>query len=140
MPPALISHTSVPGSSPHGVRETEVVGDSLLLSRRQKEAPICPTDDEAAIPQRKSAKDKRSLDYIWRSGVAGGLAGCAVCGPTSDVDSRMRPYLLFLYVLTLFSSREIGQNSCCAARQSQDSLSIAQSSLCQIYGLLVWRG
>jgi len=59
------------------VRETEVVGDSLLLSRRQKEAPICPTDDEAAIPQRKSAKDKRSLDYIWRSGVAGGLAGCA---------------------------------------------------------------
>ena len=26
-------------------------------------------------------KDKRSWDYIWRSGVAGGLAGCAVGFP-----------------------------------------------------------
>lgn len=23
--------------------------------------------------------DKQSFDYIWRTGVAGGMAGCAVC-------------------------------------------------------------
>lgn len=45
--------------------------------RLSKDAiPVCPTDDEAVVP-RKSV-DKQSFDYLWRSGTAGGLAGCAV--------------------------------------------------------------
>lgn len=42
------------------------------------------TDDEAIRAARKDASgsvkqvDKRSLDYILRSGLAGGMAGCAV--------------------------------------------------------------
>lgn len=37
-------------------------------------AAACPADAEALAPR----KDTRSWDYAWRSGVAGGLAGCAV--------------------------------------------------------------
>lgn len=37
---------------------------------------ICPTDDEAVVPRKKV--DKQSWDYVWRSGTAGGIAGCAV--------------------------------------------------------------
>ncbi len=31
------------------------------------------------VPKTLKQKDKRSMDYILRSGLAGGLAGCAVC-------------------------------------------------------------
>jgi solute carrier family 25 (mitochondrial carrier protein), member 16 len=53
--------------------------------RIKEEPPVCPTDDEAVTPKRKA----QSLDYIWRSGVAGGIAGCAVsngqCEPLSYI-------------------------------------------------------
>lgn len=39
-----------------------------------RDAAVCPTDDEAITPRNRT----RSWDYVWRSGVAGGLAGCAV--------------------------------------------------------------
>jgi hypothetical protein len=48
--------------------------------RFRKEPAICPTDDDAIVPPRPQAKlDKSSWEYIIKSGVAGGLAGCAVC-------------------------------------------------------------
>lgn len=37
---------------------------------------VCPTDDEAVVPRKKV--DKQSFDYLWRTGTAGGVAGCAV--------------------------------------------------------------
>lgn len=40
----------------------------------KRDPAVCPTGDEALTPR----KDTRSLSYAWRSGVAGGLAGCAV--------------------------------------------------------------
>ena len=43
--------------------------------------PICPTDgDTIAVKKHRSnvGIDKQSLDYVLRSGLAGGLAGCAV--------------------------------------------------------------
>lgn len=56
-----------------------------------KEPSICPTDQESIIPgvrrtdrrgsgalEAQKKLDKRSWDYIVRSGVAGGIAGCAV--------------------------------------------------------------
>lgn len=41
----------------------------------KKDPAVCPTDDEALTPRTQST---RSWDYVWRSGVAGGMAGCAV--------------------------------------------------------------
>ncbi|KAK4214865.1 mitochondrial carrier domain-containing protein [Rhypophila decipiens] len=84
MGPALINDASAPGSRPHLTQET---GDALQLgagarqamdsTRRQKEPAVCPTDDEAKFPRAETQKqNKRSLDYLWRSGVAGGFAGC----------------------------------------------------------------
>lgn len=35
--------------------------------------------DAIASEKGKGKANKRSFDYIWRTGVAGGLAGCAVC-------------------------------------------------------------
>jgi solute carrier family 25 protein 16 len=47
-------------------------------SNRQDPA-LCPTDGEAVVPRKKL--EKQSFDYLWRSAVAGGLAGCAVSYP-----------------------------------------------------------
>ncbi|PGH23734.1 hypothetical protein AJ80_02163 [Polytolypa hystricis UAMH7299] len=50
---------------------------------------VCPTDDENIEPLATPRPvDKRSLDYLLRSGLAGGLAGCAaktVVGPLDRV-------------------------------------------------------
>jgi solute carrier family 25 (mitochondrial carrier protein), member 16 len=35
-------------------------------------------DEEDVVPREGRFVDTRSLDFVWRSGVAGGLAGCAV--------------------------------------------------------------
>jgi solute carrier family 25 protein 16 len=52
-----------------------------------REPTICPTDDNAILPRKQhklyrdsgEILDKQSWEYIIKSGVAGGLAGCAVC-------------------------------------------------------------
>lgn len=51
--------------------------DSDRPGRRLREGnvAVCPTDDEAVVPRKV---DKQSFDYLWRSGTAGGVAGCAV--------------------------------------------------------------
>jgi hypothetical protein len=36
------------------------------------------SEEEDVVPEDGRAVDKRTLDFVWRSGVAGGLAGCAV--------------------------------------------------------------
>lgn len=55
----------------------ELRKDSDRPGRRLREGnvAVCPTDDEAVVPRKV---DKQSLDYLWRSGTAGGVAGCAV--------------------------------------------------------------
>jgi hypothetical protein len=48
-------------------------------AERDRDPKICPTDDEAIIPRVPSRKlDKQTWEYVIKSGVAGGLAGCAV--------------------------------------------------------------
>ncbi|KAK0672312.1 putative mitochondrial carrier protein LEU5 [Cercophora samala] len=80
-----MSHASMPGvSSPQIGRETtRAARPNTALPA--KDPAVCPTDDEAQVP-RKPAKNKRSLDYVWRSGVAGGLAGCAAKTVVAPLD------------------------------------------------------
>jgi solute carrier family 25 protein 16 len=49
-------------------------GSSHPLTKSKKEPSVCPTDQEAVTPK----PHMKSLEYVWKSGVAGGLAGCAV--------------------------------------------------------------
>jgi solute carrier family 25 protein 16 len=73
MPAALISNASPPAMLSDKSRQME--GATV----ERKKLAICPTDDDTVAPKSKRP-NKQSLDYIWRSGVAGGLAGSAVCG------------------------------------------------------------
>ncbi|KAH8651584.1 mitochondrial carrier domain-containing protein [Tricladium varicosporioides] len=52
---------------------------------RRKEVAVCPTDDDTIAPRVKKPH-KQSLDYIWRTGVAGGLAGCAAKTVVAPLD------------------------------------------------------
>ncbi|KAI8723372.1 hypothetical protein NCS52_00193000 [Fusarium sp. LHS14.1] len=49
---------------------------------RKQSPPVCPTDDEAVTPKRKT----QTLDYVWRSGVAGGFAGSAAKTVVAPLD------------------------------------------------------
>ncbi|KAL2158996.1 hypothetical protein VTH06DRAFT_3027 [Thermothelomyces fergusii] len=77
-------HISTAGVMPS--HRPKDVGDApRALSAPRKEPAVCPTDDEAQVP-RKTSKDKRSFDYVWKSGVAGGLAGCAAKTIVAPLD------------------------------------------------------
>ncbi|KAF2139414.1 uncharacterized protein K452DRAFT_232626 [Aplosporella prunicola CBS 121167] len=62
-----------------------------LAPRTGRGPAICPTDDDAITPKPAasvSKTDKQSWEYIVKSGVAGGVAGCAaktVVGPLDRV-------------------------------------------------------
>lgn len=47
------------------------------LPTTKQDPRICATDDESIAP-RQPKKSKQSLDYMVRSALAGGAAGCAV--------------------------------------------------------------
>lgn len=53
---------------------TAAAAAGTAFPKQTKEPAVCPTDEEAMTPKNKT----RSWDYVWRSGVAGGVAGCAV--------------------------------------------------------------
>ena len=74
-----------------------------VAKRHKKEPPVCPTDDEAVMPKPKS--QTRSWDYVWRSGVAGGLAGCAV-----SLFFRTLQNIIFEDSLLTCIGLSIGQN------------------------------
>jgi hypothetical protein len=74
-------------------------------------------------------KDKRSTDYILRSGLAGGMAGCAVSLPCNSLLSWLR-------ILTDSS----GKNDSSSVGPRQDSLPSVESGVCQVFRKLVWVG
>lgn len=97
--------------------------DSDRPGRRLREGnvAVCPTDDEAVVPRKV---DKQSLDYLWRSGTAGGVAGCAVsttnfymvslrwCGLVANrLVDRQKPSLRRLTGSKSSSRREIRSSS-----------------------------
>ena len=72
MPAALFNNASPPAMLKGKSREMDAA------AAERKNLAICPTDDDAIAPRPKKPH-KQSFDYIWRSAVAGGLAGSAVC-------------------------------------------------------------
>lgn len=83
MPSALADDASMSALSHHQPRK-----DSDTPAGRFSKGTIsvCPTDAEAVVPRKKV--DKQSFDYLWRSGTAGGVAGCAVSLYFLVSDSR----------------------------------------------------
>ncbi|KAH7017281.1 mitochondrial carrier domain-containing protein [Ilyonectria destructans] len=51
-------------------------------THREKEAAVYTSNDEAVAPKRKT----QSFDYVWRSAVAGGMAGCAAKTVVAPLD------------------------------------------------------
>lgn len=78
-------------------RETIAVMASAVAESRKTD--VCPANDDTVVPTKrkelamekvqaegrklrspaKEIRNKQSWDYIWRTGLAGGLAGSAVC-------------------------------------------------------------
>lgn len=73
MPSALADNASIMSALSQDLPRSKSDGRS---GRLQKEPiAMCATDDDAIVPKKV---DKQSLSYLWRSGTAGGLAGCVV--------------------------------------------------------------
>lgn len=72
------------------------------------EKAVLAMNDESDMRSKRT--NKRTWDYIWRSGVAGGLAGCAVSdarngdGTYSDGDDRPKQSSL-LWIESRYSFR-----------------------------------
>jgi len=79
MPPAFLGHASLSAMLMDKPREMDI------LEVRKKELTVCPTDGDAIAPKRRRSY-KQSLDYIWRTGLAGGLAGCAAKSVVAPLD------------------------------------------------------
>ncbi|KAK0119421.1 hypothetical protein ONS95_010873 [Cadophora gregata] len=79
MPSALINNASPPAMLKDKSREMDAV-----VEARRKEPAVCPTDDDAIAPKKRH--HKQSFDYIWRTGVAGGLAGSAAKTLVAPLD------------------------------------------------------
>jgi solute carrier family 25 protein 16 len=72
MPQALLSHASAPATKDKP-RELDDIA-----KKRRSDPALCQIDEDTIAPKKKGP-EKRSFDYVWRSGLAGGMAGCAVC-------------------------------------------------------------
>ncbi|KAK4227572.1 putative mitochondrial carrier protein LEU5 [Podospora fimiseda] len=86
MPTALMSHASLQGAPSTKIHRDPIDATKTRYEvvKKSRDPPVCPTDDEQ-VPQ-SPAKNKRSVDYVWRSGVAGGLAGCAAKTIVAPLD------------------------------------------------------
>jgi len=77
MPAAFFKDASPPVMLADKSRETD--------EARKRQLAICPTDDDTIAPKTKKPH-KQSFDYIWRSGLAGGLAGSAAKTVVAPLD------------------------------------------------------
>src|ERR1700760_3633454 len=87
MPDPRVGHATTSTQPAQSPQMDPSRGPPRLLEGTPPRAPPTPklfnTDDAAVALQAHELKepkplDKRSLDYILRTGLAGGLAGCAV--------------------------------------------------------------
>lgn len=73
MPSALADDASMSALSQDPQRKNS---DRPVACLQKENVAIHVTDDDEVVPRKKH--DKQSLEYLWRSGTAGGIAGCAV--------------------------------------------------------------
>ncbi|EFY98206.2 mitochondrial carrier protein LEU5 [Metarhizium robertsii ARSEF 23] len=78
----LMDHASMTELARGRVRQHVGVAAMAPAVASNRDAAVCPTDDEAITPRNRT----RSWDYVWRSGVAGGLAGCAAKTIVAPLD------------------------------------------------------
>ena len=73
MPSVLINNA--PPAQLHQDRPRQ----NMAMSRQTRgvNTSVCPTDEDV-LPKAKQQPQKQSWDYIWRTGLAGGMAGSAV--------------------------------------------------------------
>ncbi|KAF2761778.1 mitochondrial carrier [Pseudovirgaria hyperparasitica] len=60
-------------------------------NRPHRDPPLCPTDEDSIIPKKEDRSEvryvnRRSNEYIIKSGIAGGLAGCAAKTMVGPLD------------------------------------------------------
>lgn len=79
MPAAFLNNASPSAMLMDKPREMDAV------AAERKTLAICPTDDDEIAPKTKKP-NKQSLDYVWRSGLAGGLAGSAAKTVVAPLD------------------------------------------------------
>ncbi|TVY84687.1 Mitochondrial carrier protein LEU5 [Lachnellula suecica] len=77
MPLALCNNASSPANLQDKPQEMD--------EARRKDLAVCPTDDDTIAPKRPH-RQKQSFDYLWRSGLAGGLAGSAAKTVVAPLD------------------------------------------------------
>ncbi|KAL2070221.1 hypothetical protein VTL71DRAFT_13247 [Oculimacula yallundae] len=86
MPSALINDASPPAMLKDKSREIGMNMEAGTgAGARKGDLAICPTDDDTIAPKTKKPH-KQSFDYIWRTGVAGGLAGSAAKTLVAPLD------------------------------------------------------
>ncbi|KAI9876391.1 MAG: hypothetical protein M1830_006628 [Pleopsidium flavum] len=87
MPPTLANDASAFQSAQSPEMEVTIPS----TGQEKGQPAICPTDNDTITPRPAAGSkkvDKRSLDYVLRSGLAGGMAGCAaktIVGPLDRV-------------------------------------------------------
>ncbi|EFY92657.1 mitochondrial carrier protein LEU5 [Metarhizium acridum CQMa 102] len=80
--PPLMDHAPMTEIARDRVRQHVGVATMAPAVANKRDPAVCPTDDEAITPRNTT----RSWDYVWRSGVAGGLAGCAAKTIVAPLD------------------------------------------------------
>ena len=110
--------------------------------------PSIPSGDSDAIVPRRLDKrdiDKQSTEYFLKSGIAGGLAGCAVRAPSllpgsiDRINANCKTFDVPLPVSTIShmtNAPRPGQNRRRAPRPRQNPLPGIFSILCEIHWLL----
>lgn len=53
-------------------------GSAISGTKRSETVPPTPDDTNSPVLSKSKRPDKHSMDYMVRSGIAGGIAGCAV--------------------------------------------------------------
>lgn len=93
MPPSLGAHDAAMSEVP-GTREPNAnsivgkmdgvvkkAGGAISGNKRPESPSSLPDNADSPVAKRP---DKHSMGYMVRSGIAGGIAGCAVCSPRSN--------------------------------------------------------
>lgn len=109
MPSAYADHGSMADIARDKARPHGVAASASAPAPRRQDSAISPANDEVLASRAKT----RSWDYIWRTGVAGGVAGCAVsCSSRRQKQSsvwRRNKYSQSSCMQALFANRFTGR-------------------------------